>query len=77
LLALGAASGAGASAEQGGAAPLHVVTAHLPPLVMAPGEKQPRALRELVDALCKRLDLAPGGEFMPWRPRRRTRRSSP
>jgi ABC-type amino acid transport substrate-binding protein len=68
LLALGAASGAGASAEQGGAASLRIVTAHLPPLVMGPGgDKQPGALRELVDALCKRLDLAPDVEFMPWR----------
>jgi ABC-type amino acid transport substrate-binding protein len=62
VLALGAMSGA--RAEQ---VPLHIVTAHLPPLVMAPGEKQPGALRELVDALCKRLDLAPEIEFMPWR----------
>jgi ABC-type amino acid transport substrate-binding protein len=69
LLALGAVSGTCAGAEQ---APLHIVTAHLPPLVMAPGEspggdRQPGALRELVDALCKRLDLAPDVEFMPWR----------
>lgn len=64
LLALGAASGAGAHAGQ---APLHIVTAHLPPLVMAPGDKQPGALRELVDALCKRLDVVPDIEFMPWR----------
>lgn len=65
LLALGAVGGA--RAEQGGPAPLHIVTAHLPPLVMAPGEKQAGALRELVDALCKRLDVAPEIEFMPWR----------
>jgi ABC-type amino acid transport substrate-binding protein len=64
LLALGAVSGAGARAEQ---ASLHIVTAHLPPLVMAPGDKQPGALRELVDALCRRLDVAPEMEFMPWR----------
>jgi hypothetical protein len=64
LLALGAASGAGAHAGQ---APLHILTAHLPPLVMAPGDKQPGALRELVDALCKRLDVVPDIEFMPWR----------
>ena len=69
LLALGAMSGAGARAAQ---APLHIVTAHLPPLGMGPGEgpgaeKQPGALRELVDALCKRLDVAPDIEFMPWR----------
>ena len=65
LLALGAVSGAGARAEQ---APLHIVTAHLPPLVMEPGgDKQPGALRELVDALCRRLRVAPDIEFMPWR----------
>ncbi|MCS0615043.1 transporter substrate-binding domain-containing protein [Massilia kyonggiensis] len=63
LLALGAVSGAAA-----GAAPLHIVTAHLPPLVMGPGDDgQPGALRELVDALCRRLGLAPDLEFMPWR----------
>ncbi|MCS0630060.1 transporter substrate-binding domain-containing protein [Telluria mixta] len=62
VLALGAMSGA--RAEQ---APLHIVTAHLPPLVMSPGDRQPGALRELVDALCKRLGLAPDIEFMPWR----------
>jgi ABC-type amino acid transport substrate-binding protein len=64
LLALGAVSGSCAGAEQ---APLHIVTAHLPPLVMSPGDRQPGALRELVDALCKRLDLVPDVEFMPWR----------
>jgi ABC-type amino acid transport substrate-binding protein len=72
LLALGAASGADAGAEQGGTMPLHIVTAHLPPLVMGPddrsaGEKQPGALRELVDALCRRVGVAPDIEFMPWR----------
>jgi polar amino acid transport system substrate-binding protein len=34
---------------------------------MAPGGKQPGALRELVDALCRRLDMAPDVDFMPWR----------
>jgi ABC-type amino acid transport substrate-binding protein len=63
---------AGANAAQGGPAPLHIVTAHLPPLVIGPddgpaGDKRPGALRELVDALCKRLGLAPDVEFMPWR----------
>ena len=67
LLALGAASGAGARAEQVRATPLHIVTAHLPPLVMSTDDKQPGALRELVDALCRRLGVAPDLEFMPWR----------
>ena len=67
-LALGALGGVGARAEPGAKAPLHIVTAHLPPLVMAPGgDNQPGALRELVDALCRRLDVAPDVEFMPWR----------
>ncbi len=61
-------TGAGADAAQEGSAPLHIVTAHLPPLVMGPGgDEQPGALRELVDALCKRLAVAPDVEFMPWR----------
>lgn len=66
LGALGAVSGTCAGAEQ---VPLRIVTAHLPPLVMGPGggDRQPGALRELVDALCKRLGLAPDVEFMPWR----------
>jgi ABC-type amino acid transport substrate-binding protein len=34
---------------------------------MAPGGKQAGALRELVDALCRRLGLAPNVAFMPWR----------
>lgn len=71
-MALGAMSVTGAGAAQGGPAPLHIVTTHLPPLVMGPGDgqggdKRPGALRELVDALCKRLGLAPDVEFMPWR----------
>lgn len=47
-------------------APLRIVTTHLPSLVMD-GEEQPGALRELVDALCRRLDLAPQLAFVPWR----------
>jgi ABC-type amino acid transport substrate-binding protein len=66
-LALGAVSGGAACAAQGGPAPLRIVTAHLPPLVMGPGGKQAGALRELVDALCRRLDLAPEFAFVPWR----------
>jgi polar amino acid transport system substrate-binding protein len=68
VLALSPWYGAGADAEPRERMPLHVVTAHLPPLVMGPGaDKQPGALRELVDALCRRLDVAPDVEFMPWR----------
>ena len=66
-LALSAWSGTAAAAETGARMPLHIVTAHLPPLVMGPGDRQPGALREIVDALCKRLDLAPDTAFMPWR----------
>jgi ABC-type amino acid transport substrate-binding protein len=66
-LALSAWYGAGADAAPGARMPLHIVTAHLPPLVMGPDDRQPGALRELVDALCKRLGVAPEIEFMPWR----------
>jgi len=48
-------------------ASLRIVTAHLPPLVMAPGGAQAGALGELVDALCYRLDVKPELAFMPWR----------
>ena len=65
-LALGAVSGGGICAEQDGVAPLHIVTTHLPPLVMESGH-QAGALRELVDALCRRLEVAPDLAFMPWR----------
>lgn len=62
------ATGVGAApAGQGATAPLRVVTAHLPPLVMAPGSGQAGALRELVDALCDRLGLVPEVAFVPWR----------
>lgn len=67
LLALGAVSGSAAAADAAKPAPLHIVTTHLPPLVMTPGGKQAGALRELVDALCRRLDLAHDVDFMPWR----------
>jgi len=66
-LALGAISGSSMAAGPSAPPPLHIVTAHLPPLVMTPGGEQPGALRELVDALCRRLDLAPSVDFMPWR----------
>jgi ABC-type amino acid transport substrate-binding protein len=67
MLALGALGGSAAVASPATPAPLHIVTAHLPPLVMAPGGQQAGALRELVDALCRRLDVAPQLEFVPWR----------
>lgn len=65
-LALGAIGGAhaGAHAE---AAPLRIVTTHLPGLVMPPDEKEAGALRELVEALCRRLGVAAHLEFVPWR----------
>lgn len=69
-LALGAVGTAGssiASAHQGGATPLRIATSHLPPLVLEPGGKQAGALRELVEALCRRLDVAPSLSFVPWR----------
>jgi ABC-type amino acid transport substrate-binding protein len=64
-LALGALSGAGAA--QAATAPLRIVTTHLPSLVMEPGAGEPGALRELVEALCQRLAIAPDVEFVPWR----------
>lgn len=66
-LALGAAGSAGAGAAPPALAPLHIVTTHLPPLVMESDAKQPGALRELVDALCRRLDVAADVSFVPWR----------
>lgn len=67
ILALGALGSGGSSAGQGAPVPLRIVTTHLPPLVMEPGATQAGALRELVDALCARLDLAPEVAFVPWR----------
>jgi ABC-type amino acid transport substrate-binding protein len=66
-LALGAAASGIASASQGGATPLRIATSHLPPLVLEPGGKQAGALRELVEALCRRMELAPDLAFVPWR----------
>lgn len=71
LILAAAAVGGGALAARNSPtpapAPLHIVTAHLPPLVMEPGAGQPGALRELVDALCLRLRLTPDLSFVPWR----------
>jgi ABC-type amino acid transport substrate-binding protein len=43
---------------------LHIVTSELPPLVMEDGGG---ALRELVAELCRRAQLTPELEFVPWR----------
>lgn len=43
---------------------LHVVTAELPPLVM---EKGGGALQEIMDELCRRMDVMPSMQFFPWR----------
>jgi polar amino acid transport system substrate-binding protein len=45
---------------------IHLVTSHLPPLVLEHGA-QPGALRELVTELCKRAGLAADTTFVPWR----------
>jgi len=66
-LALGLATGGGAAAETAALAPLRIVTTHLPPLVMEPGGQQPGVLRELVDALCERLQVPTDISFVPWR----------
>ena len=66
-LLLGAAAGEASSATAPALAPLHIVTTHLPPLVLEPGEQRAGALRELVEALCRRLGLAANLDFMPWR----------
>jgi polar amino acid transport system substrate-binding protein len=68
-LGLGALSGSALGAGQGVVAPVpvRIVTSHLPPLVMEPGGDAAGALRELVDALCDRLDLRPELSFVPWR----------
>jgi ABC-type amino acid transport substrate-binding protein len=64
-LALGA-MGIG-SVSHAAAQPLRIATTHLPPLVLESDGQQAGALRELVDALCSRLDLVPELSFVPWR----------
>ncbi|WP_229214568.1 ABC transporter substrate-binding protein [Duganella sp. HH101] len=67
---LGAAMALGCSAGLTRAAPvaqLRVVTAHLPPLVIENGGNRPGALRELVDELCNRVQMALKLEFVPWK----------
>lgn len=46
---------------------IRVVTSHLPPLVQESNPRRPGALLELVQELCRRAQLAPATEFVPWR----------
>lgn len=48
-------------------AQLRVVTTNLPPLVVENGGKRPGALRELLDELCNRVQMALKLEFVPWK----------
>ncbi len=45
---------------------LRIATSHLPPLVVENGGAAPGALHELVTELCKRIQVAPAMEFVPW-----------
>ncbi len=54
-------------ARAAAAPPLRVVTSHLPPLVNEPGGQSPGALHEIVLELCKRVQLTPAVEFVPWK----------
>lgn len=47
------------------ARPLRIVTSHLPPLVLERADKR-GVLCEMVDELCRRLNLDPALQFMPW-----------
>jgi ABC-type amino acid transport substrate-binding protein len=63
-LILGCAPG---SLLAAGARQLRVVTTNLPPLVIEDDGKNPGALRELLTELCKRMQLSPKVEFVPWK----------
>lgn len=67
LLASAAALGIAPPSQAGVAARMRIVTAHLPPFVLEHGGPRPGALMELVNELCKRVQLAPKTEFVPWR----------
>jgi polar amino acid transport system substrate-binding protein len=60
-LALGSLPALGA-----GPRPIRIVTAELPPLAMEHGRRR-GALRELVEELCRRTELAAAFEFLPWK----------
>jgi ABC-type amino acid transport substrate-binding protein len=53
-------------AQAGVAGRMRIVTAHLPPLVLEHGGERPGALYELVQELCRRLQLNPATDFVPW-----------
>jgi len=55
------------AAQAAGEQKWHVVTSHLPPLVLENTPGSPGALYELVMELARRLKLAPAVEFVPWR----------
>ncbi len=68
LLSLAAALSCGTSlarAAQG--KELRVVTTHLPPLVVENDDQNPGALRELLNELCKRVQMSLKLEFVPWK----------
>ncbi|WP_332851877.1 substrate-binding periplasmic protein [Duganella sp. S19_KUP01_CR8] len=46
---------------------LRVVTTHLPPLVVENDDQNPGALRELLNELCKRVQMSLKLEFVPWK----------
>ena len=56
---------------RGAGKPLRIVTTHLPPLVIEFGGehdgKARGALHEVVIELCKRINVAPAIEFVPWK----------
>jgi polar amino acid transport system substrate-binding protein len=55
-----------ALARAAAARQLRIVTAELPPLAMEKGAR-PGALAELVNELCRRMQLAAAIEFVPWK----------
>ncbi|MYM29324.1 transporter substrate-binding domain-containing protein [Duganella sp. CY15W] len=66
ILTLAAAYSLAPNAQAAAPRQLHMVTAHLPPLVLE-NSSRPGALMEMVRELCRRLKLAPKTQFMPWR----------
>ena len=60
------AAGLPALARAAAARQLRIVTAELPPLAMEKGAR-PGALAELVNELCRRMQLAAAIEFVPWK----------
>jgi ABC-type amino acid transport substrate-binding protein len=67
VLAAALAAGVPLVARAAGGKSLRVVTADLPPLVIEHGGQQPGALYQVVIELCKRVELAPAIEILPWK----------